>query len=101
MASLASAPVSNRLTNDERFRIRVAAANGNVVVTLGNAGPDDTHLAGRIVAKDDGIVASPSQDGPVRDAEVPVTVQPRSCLADGEKTANTYVRSGAIWGIPA
>jgi hypothetical protein len=29
---------------------------GIIVVTLGNADPDDQHLAGRIVAVDDGII---------------------------------------------
>lgn len=31
-------------------------ANGEIVVTLGNADPNDEHLAGRIVAVDDEIV---------------------------------------------
>jgi hypothetical protein len=33
------------------------AANGDVVITLGNAGRADTHRAGGIVAVDDGIIA--------------------------------------------
>ena len=31
--------------------------NGEIVVTLGNADPNDQHLAGRIVAVDDAIIA--------------------------------------------
>ena len=30
--------------------------NGEIVLTLGNANPDNTHLAGRIVAMDDEII---------------------------------------------